>query len=172
MYTKWCFDPTPHGRHEYFIFEGGGPVTPIGCPGRECDCNGCLLGVKEPQPHPDGPGIKWNSMLNQWENVEPTDGLIWGEGDWDKNPIVDTLKDLVREHGAVKIQNALDETTAGAFLEYCGTDAAKWAEQFCGMFECEADEGTMIGWFANAIEAGRAAGFNESRDILKRMDNK
>lgn len=34
-----------------------------------------------------------------------------------------------------------------------GDDAAKWAEAFCRTFpDCGVDKGTMIGWFANAIE--------------------
>jgi hypothetical protein len=37
-------------------------------------------------------------------------------------------------------------------LEYCGTDAAKWAEQYMEMNgDHEPDEGTLIGWFANAM---------------------
>jgi hypothetical protein len=32
------------------------------------------------------------------------------------------------------------------------TDASKWAKAFCETFpNCGVDEGTMIGWFANAI---------------------
>lgn len=39
------------------------------------------------------------------------------------------------------------------------TDAAVWARQFMRRFhDTQADEGNMLGWFANAIEAGRAAG--------------
>lgn len=44
------------------------------------------------------------------------------------------------------------------------TDAAVWAEAFLARFRLATvgdrvlDEGTMIGWFANAIEVGRAAG--------------
>jgi hypothetical protein len=54
------------------------------------------------------------------------------------------------------------------------TDAMVWAEEFCRIFagatimpnerlaEFEmtpiVDEGTMVGWFANAIETGRTAG--------------
>lgn len=37
------------------------------------------------------------------------------------------------------------------------TDAQKWAKAFCER-NPDADEGTMIGWFANAIETGRSAG--------------
>jgi hypothetical protein len=44
-------------------------------------------------------------------------------------------------------------------LRIMGTDGAKWAEEFCRKFAAEntPDEGTMIGWFCNAIEAGRSA---------------
>jgi hypothetical protein len=39
---------------------------------------------------------------------------------------------------------------------YGTTDASVWAEEFCKRFDM--DEGTMIAWFANAIEIGRSAG--------------
>lgn len=45
--------------------------------------------------------------------------------------------------------------TDGELLEAMGTDARKWAREFVAMHG--GDEGLMIGWFANAIEAGRAA---------------
>jgi hypothetical protein len=57
--------------------------------------------------------------------------------------------------------------TDGEILARMGTDAAKWTEEFllrqaqrAGQpGPSNADEwGTMVGWFANAIEAGRAAG--------------
>jgi hypothetical protein len=43
-------------------------------------------------------------------------------------------------------------------LEYCGDNAARWAEAFCRIKEkqgwgaMDIDESLMIGWFANAIE--------------------
>jgi hypothetical protein len=43
-------------------------------------------------------------------------------------------------------------------LEYCGDNAARWAEAFCRIKEkqgwgaMDIDEALMIGWFANAIE--------------------
>ncbi len=46
-------------------------------------------------------------------------------------------------------------------LKMVGTDASKWAEAFQQLIVDpgkEIDEGLMIGWFANAIEAGRTAG--------------
>jgi hypothetical protein len=40
-----------------------------------------------------------------------------------------------------------------------GTDAAKWAAEFVHLRKTrDMDEGAMISWFANAIEAGRSAG--------------
>ena len=38
-----------------------------------------------------------------------------------------------------------------------GTDAAKWANAFCERFP-QCDQGVMLSWFANAIEAGRTEG--------------
>lgn len=39
----------------------------------------------------------------------------------------------------------------GDMLEAVGDDAHKWAQAFCQQFPA-IDAGTMIGWFANAIE--------------------
>jgi len=54
------------------------------------------------------------------------------------------------------------------FPASAGTDATKWAAEW--MKSCSAigtlDEDFMIGWFANAIEAGRTAGRNEFTDRL------
>ncbi len=62
---------------------------------------------------------------------------------------------------------------AGDMLTYMGTDAAKWAEQWVAICQNHfdekghpypdhvIDEGWMISWFANAIEAGRTAGFDK-----------
>jgi hypothetical protein len=67
------------------------------------------------------------------------------------------------------------ETGAGAdLLARLGTDGQKWAAEFVRLFqsktvtagstewpEAQVDEGTLLGWFANAIEAGRSAGYGE-----------
>jgi len=55
------------------------------------------------------------------------------------------------------------------------TDATVWAEEFCRIFdgwivrqhtwadhENEINDGTMVAWFANAIETGRNAGRKET----------
>ena len=48
--------------------------------------------------------------------------------------------------------------TDGDRLIYMGTDAAKWAAEFCkiarDLGHNDLDEGWLITWFANAIEAG------------------
>lgn len=42
----------------------------------------------------------------------------------------------------------------GAKLSAMGRDAAKWADAFCQLNpSASVDEGLMIGWFANALEA-------------------
>ena len=46
----------------------------------------------------------------------------------------------------------------GELLAYMGTDAAKWAAEFCKRARDHGhnlDEDWMLSWFANAIEAGR-----------------
>jgi len=48
----------------------------------------------------------------------------------------------------------LDVTPEAAVM---GTDARLWASEFVRLFGNDPDEGTMLGWFANAIEAGRDA---------------
>ena len=45
--------------------------------------------------------------------------------------------------------------TGADLLREMGTDAAKWTEAFCEKFPDTSDWGLMVGWFANAIEAGR-----------------
>lgn len=52
------------------------------------------------------------------------------------------------------------ERSDGDLLAYLSTDAAKWAAEFRTTARklgySDMDEGWLIGWFANAIEAGRA----------------
>jgi hypothetical protein len=60
----------------------------------------------------------------------------------------------------------MTELTDGELLERMGTDGAAWAREFMIRFADrreEIDEGLMIGWFANAIEAGRTAGREPAR---------
>lgn len=50
------------------------------------------------------------------------------------------------------------------------TDAQVWAQEFMRRFgerTDEIDEGPMISWFANAIEAGRTAGESRFRDAIQ-----
>lgn len=56
-------------------------------------------------------------------------------------------------------------TSDGELLEWMGTDAMRWARAFSRVIETipahtDADHfgALLIGWFANAIEAGRSAG--------------
>lgn len=66
-----------------------------------------------------------------------------------------------------------NEETAGQMLARLGTDASAWADEFVGMFhilnhdgqELDHDEawGLMVGWFANALEAGESAGYAKGR---------
>jgi len=78
-----------------------------------------------------------------------------------------------------------DETTRTLRL-HSTTDAQVWAEEWCKVAREIADaaepgrqvidEGWMIGWFANAIEIGRAAGVTEANaetetgDIIRQID--
>ena len=54
---------------------------------------------------------------------------------------------------------------AGDMLAAIGTDAAKWTEAFFQVLKVrgEADDGSMLGWFANAIEVGRGAGYEQGK---------
>ena len=58
--------------------------------------------------------------------------------------------------------------TDAEFLAEMGTDAQKWARTFLSMdFDPDnLDEGLMIGWFANAIEAGRSAGTHDHAALI------
>lgn len=47
-------------------------------------------------------------------------------------------------------------------LQYLGTNGLKWAEEFCKIgrdLGHNLDEGWVLGWMCNAIEAGRSAGY-------------
>lgn len=62
--------------------------------------------------------------------------------------------------------------TDGDLLARLGTDGQKWAQEFLAKFPdpSKIDEGLMIGWFANAIEAGanrESLAATEQRDELE-----
>jgi hypothetical protein len=60
--------------------------------------------------------------------------------------------------------------TDAEVLQRMGTDGAKWAAEFVHLRRTrDMDEGAMIGWFANAIEAGRSQGRRETCPHLARM---
>lgn len=56
----------------------------------------------------------------------------------------------------------METRTAAEILTIMGTDAAKWTDEFMRIHTDPKtptlDWGAMVGWFANAIEAGRTAG--------------
>lgn len=64
--------------------------------------------------------------------------------------------------------------TDGPILARMGTDALKWAEEFNATVQehpdIPRDMGALISWFANAIEAGRAAGRRETCSHLDRVE--
>jgi hypothetical protein len=55
--------------------------------------------------------------------------------------------------------------TEAQLVERMGVDAAAWAKEFCSRNRTF-DEGNLIGWFANAIEAGRARGRIEAFNLV------
>jgi hypothetical protein len=62
---------------------------------------------------------------------------------------------------AMMIDDQVTETSSD-LLARLGTDGAKWAAEFrltaLRLGYSNMDEGWLVGWFANAIEAGREAG--------------
>jgi hypothetical protein len=66
--------------------------------------------------------------------------------------LVRDLNLLVGQFGHAGVASCLGQLTDSGFLQHVGTDAGRWATQFTAMHG--GDEGLMIGWFANAIEAG------------------
>ncbi len=51
-----------------------------------------------------------------------------------------------------------DRMSDSDLLTKMGTDAVKWVDEYMARFANELpDEGNLLGWFANAIEAGRDA---------------
>jgi hypothetical protein len=91
---------------------------------------------------------------------------------WDTaNGLIQGEKDMAYFHEGVesvgKVMGAGNDPpwgdlAPGEFLQAVGTDGHKWASAFMGIMSVNptrpADEADMIGWFANAIEAGREAG--------------
>lgn len=63
-----------------------------------------------------------------------------------------------------------DERSSAILLEHMGIDGAKWAAEFRAtaikLGYSDMDEGWLIGWFANAIEAGRRAPTPTEPDYL------
>ena len=62
--------------------------------------------------------------------------------------------------------------SAAAWMDRVGTDAREWSREFIRIFgnrSDEIDEALMIGWFANAIEAGRSAGHADQCEELERV---
>lgn len=69
-----------------------------------------------------------------------------------------------------------EDASDAALLAWLGTDAVRWARAFMhalGMDEDDDSLGTLIGWFANAIETGRDAGRGDvaaAIDLVRTMD--
>jgi len=55
-------------------------------------------------------------------------------------------------------------------LKFMGTDARKWATEFCSR-NPDVDFDTMVGWFANAINAGRYAPKTKEKQIKIKVPN-
>jgi len=71
-----------------------------------------------------------------------------------------------------------EKMSAAELLDYMGLDAAEWARVFVKLQSGKAvgqfgplGPGEMVGWFANAIEAGRAAHYNRSIPFLAYQAN-
>jgi hypothetical protein len=80
----------------------------------------------------------------------------------DVEDLLDAVKG-VGKYAAPVAQEPPTPATGKEFLKHMGTDAVKWAEQFMLVATKQTkgvmlDEDTVVGWFANAIEAGRAEG--------------
>lgn len=92
--------------------------------------------------------------------------------------LIEALRFLFDNYGPAGVRKTVDKMivstvaarseTDGEILARMGTDAAKWTDEFlsrnllvnrAGFTPEHADAwGSMVGWFANAIEAGRTAG--------------
>jgi transposase len=55
----------------------------------------------------------------------------------------------------------------GEILAWMGADAQRWAEAFAQLHPDKGDPSLMIGWFANAMEAGA----RESRNAVSRVQD-
>lgn len=136
----------------------------------------------------DSYGVRWTPT--GWQGDE----VLWRSG----TSVLRTSSEL-EERGPFTLEGPLAEDPAAEYvkgyearnaaawergketddelLARLGTDAEKWAEEFVSMFRASVvsrapgsvDEGVMIGWFANAIEAGRSAGLVDENGIDWKM---
>lgn len=75
---------------------------------------------------------------------------------------IERIANTVPDRETHKVLIPQEEVTDGEMLEAMGTDAQLWAAEFARLregVEDPNDRGWLIAWFANAIEAGRAAGW-------------
>lgn len=121
-------------------------------------------------------GMAWALLLGQEATAMPSpsvDGSLAGEtmlpvGTSAAIPRAETTDSDIP--GAEKMTESYkppEDETAGQHLARLGTDGWTWMQDFAYRFPGSiagmnmgrrADAGTMLGWFANAIEAGRTAG--------------
>lgn len=92
---------------------------------------------------------------------------------WKLPPLHPQRKRRVRRKIVEKKMSEAEVENSADFLARIGTDATKWAAEFrkiaVNLGYSDMDEGWLIGWFANAIEAGgdRERRFSQERLLSK-----
>lgn len=77
--------------------------------------------------------------------------------DWWEGSEVKVSKVSAEPHVSTDNTNSYKYMTSSDLIETCGLDAMKWAEAFAKVVPDseKGDVGTLVGWFANAIERTR-----------------
>ena len=82
---------------------------------------------------------------------------------------------MMRE--SIEANETRHQPTSGEMLDHMGTDAVRWAEEFCRLFEVhrrwgktafspvDDQVGLMITWFANALQAGYTSAAHKDIDF-------
>jgi hypothetical protein len=115
-------------------------------------CRKCGEPIQREQSRFGSSDTGWEHMPGGCPELRTKTGKVLTDADVDKLSEEADMGYTSVEGNVVPVQKILLDTT----------DARVWAEHFVAQFgDSEADEPTMITWFANAIEVGRSQGLKE-----------
>lgn len=109
----------------------------------------------------DQPGGRCSCQLKDWVVLDEIIGAFTVCGE-------DFFKAHYKEQEPAIDTSTPDVENDGELLQRLGTDGMKWAEEFMKLHGKQLDRDQWFdllhGWFANAIEAGRSAGYSRGQD--------